>query len=1066
MGLPDRIPSLKDLCCHTIVRSSSSLERSICDLTPQDLYVMKKHVCLPENLCESLIEAYKEEGHVLDDKFIHAFKDQRHAHLARANLRNSRVTDASLSWLSRYRLHSLDLSGCVEPLSDCFSSLTKMAPHLVSLRLGDRSGVIFDEPRVKRRMLSCIACDRVNNGELQMRRSRRHMDYVEDDTTPSDSQPESPREADFSSEPAIPYVEDTDFAAGTIDQGPFMDLEQDLAESEGDERKHWHVSPPASGSDSTSEPDLRASSRLSNRATPSDGYADIEYADADSNGSPPATAAAAAKWTGDRTERRRQDRQDGTELGSQGHRSGSASGGSSVSSGSGSCSIGSRWSSPGLCREYVLRGAKRLRELTAHQLQPPHSVPLLRALLLPCGGNLIRLDISSSSVPATSLAPCLAELPRLSSLLLHGVLQPGELRMFASTLVDSCPHLRHLDISHAKQQPVDFGRSDDDLYYLVSNLLELVSLDLSGTNLPGAEPLQLQRRSTAPPMRRQLSATMWKMMPATKLTRSISAGNQLGGDADATGQGTSDTFLSDFYSDDDDDDDERDLEAPIPALRDFCWPGSKHAVVCRSRSVAASAFPCSAAASIRRPRRRPPLEFLGLLGCTNDACFRQRLPAVRVTGDANASQIVESLRAYADRPEAAVECLNNLFTFLREQRDTGFKQRFEALTLLCNVMRENPDKANVQISGSASMFYLVKSNNVNKHLPPHELRHVVRTLFEGMQRHEREKTMLRNGLLTLCHFTIPEDVMFIYEDLVRLLLSVIEESDPGTDEFIQRISIYILNSLVCRVDNNDKLLVGERGAVKIMLKLIKEKLKRREGDEVLEFAWSTLWNITDEAASNCHRFMVGEDEAEGMSLFLQCYEMFPTREALLRNMMGLLGNVAEVSDLRSSLLQDKYIALFSTLLNCNMDGIEVSYNAAGVLSHILSDGEAVWNTSAPTRADVLDQLEKAIDRWDLNARRSINYRSFGPILRIVQCYHTPQAQHWAVWALCNLTNVYAAKYCPLLCAEGGSELLTGLLADSRPYERIKMLAEQIMRRLEDYRSGRVPDVQEGADYAL
>ena len=33
-------------------------------------------------------------------------------------------------------------------------------------------------------------------------------------------------------------------------------------------------------------------------------------------------------------------------------------------------------------------------------------------------------------------------------------------------------------------------------------------------------------------------------------------------------------------------------------------------------------------------------------------------------------------------------------------------------------------------------------------------------------------------------------------------------------------------------------------------------------------------------------------------------------------------------------------------------------------------------------------------------------RSFEPILRLVQAYDTPEAQHWAVWALCNLTHVY------------------------------------------------------------
>lgn len=55
---------------------------------------------------------------------------------------------------------------------------------------------------------------------------------------------------------------------------------------------------------------------------------------------------------------------------------------------------------------------------------------------------------------------------------------------------------------------------------------------------------------------------------------------------------------------------------------------------------------------------------------------------------------------------------------------------------------------------------------------------------------------------------------------------------------------------------------------------------------------------------------------------------------LLRNMMGLLGNVAECPHLRSRLMKTEYIGRFRELLNSDRDGIEVSYNAAGILSHI------------------------------------------------------------------------------------------------------------------------------------
>lgn len=84
---------------------------------------------------------------------------------------------------------------------------------------------------------------------------------------------------------------------------------------------------------------------------------------------------------------------------------------------------------------------------------------------------------------------------------------------------------------------------------------------------------------------------------------------------------------------------------------------------------------------------------------------------------------------------------------------------------------------------------------------------------------------------------------------------------------------------------------------------------------------------------------------------------------------------------------------------------QVSYNAAGVLAHIASDGPEAWNIDSPSRANVLQQMVDAIDRWDMKAERNINYRSFEPILGLLRCYHTPECQLWAIWALANLTNV-------------------------------------------------------------
>lgn len=51
-----------------------------------------------------------------------------------------------------------------------------------------------------------------------------------------------------------------------------------------------------------------------------------------------------------------------------------------------------------------------------------------------------------------------------------------------------------------------------------------------------------------------------------------------------------------------------------------------------------------------------------------------------------------------------------------------------------------------------------------------------------------------------------------------------------------------------------------------MLSLIKDRLTRSVFDDVMEVAWSTMWNVTDETAINCKRFLDGR----GMEYFLRC----------------------------------------------------------------------------------------------------------------------------------------------------------------------------------------------------
>jgi len=279
-------------------------------------------------------------------------------------------------------------------------------------------------------------------------------------------------------------------------------------------------------------------------------------------------------------------------------------------------------------------------------------------------------------------------------------------------------------------------------------------------------------------------------------------------------------------------------------------------------------------------------------------------------------------------------------------------------------------------------------------------------------------------------------------EIVLLCVSNRYDYTPTGNNFIQRAGICLLNALACQVEGQQKLLVGDFGAMEKMLGIIQERLRSKTCDEVLETAWSTMWNVTDETPINCERFLDGG----GMHLFLRCKEEFATSQPLLRNMMGLLGNVAEVPHLRPKLMTRAFVAEFAMLLDSNLDGIEVSYNAAGVLAHMVSDGPEAWTIENPSREDVLSRMVKAIESWKLDTKRNINYRSFEPILRLVRVNHTPQCQHWAIWALANLTKVDSEKYCSLVEREGGLSLLEELINSNvpkLPYQRVIDLASAV-----------------------
>ncbi len=77
--------------------------------------------------------------------------------------------------------------------------------------------------------------------------------------------------------------------------------------------------------------------------------------------------------------------------------------------------------------------------------------------------------------------------------------------------------------------------------------------------------------------------------------------------------------------------------------------------------------------------------------------------------------------------------------------------------------------------------------------------------------------------------------------------------------------------------------------------------------EIVEVAWTLLWNITDETPENCRRFI---ENNSGLMTYHECLELWLDKRDLVRNMLGLLGNVAEVQHLRHYLVTPPHMEKF------------------------------------------------------------------------------------------------------------------------------------------------------------
>lgn len=427
--------------------------------------------------------------------------------------------------------------------------------------------------------------------------------------------------------------------------------------------------------------------------------------------------------------------------------------------------------------------------------------------------------------------------------------------------------------------------------------------------------------------------------------------------------------------------------------------------------------------SVFESRIDRPFEFLGLFHTGNDAAYRSCIPAITVAGEANETQILNACEAYMDRPEQLQRALSDLYNLYKTITPSEtFNSVPRALDVVLKILIRQISEEQVVIYTTAALWCIVKINVTTKNLNDAKVRRTITSrLLDVMHHHQHSQTILINGGLTLLFLP---DIICEHSRVANISLRMCRDDDPRTQGF----GTTLLNTLACQVGGDQKVYIGELKAIETMTKIIKAKIKQNTCDEILETAWSTLWNITDETPVNCERFLL----CDGFEAFEDCMDQFSENKEVLRNIMGLLGNVAECQELRVKFMQARYIRRFESLLTSSIDGIECSYNACGILAHLISDGQRFWDEhlrGTVSRQEVMNRMCAAIGGWPINSRRNINYRSFEPIVRLLDLDIAPAAQYWAAFALANLTRINPAKYCSMLLPFEGLTKLQCLAAN-------------------------------------
>uniref|UniRef100_A0A8C5CXQ4 Protein zyg-11 homolog n=1 Tax=Gadus morhua TaxID=8049 RepID=A0A8C5CXQ4_GADMO len=376
-------------------------------------------------------------------------------------------------------------------------------------------------------------------------------------------------------------------------------------------------------------------------------------------------------------------------------------------------------------------------------------------------------------------------------------------------------------------------------------------------------------------------------------------------------------------------------------------------------------------------KARPSLVFLGLLATGGSACevltSRENL---KVTGDANETQVCEALRRYKERECFLHEALSKLITGLMTSD----------LQLVLAGMRSHPSSLQVQLVASACVFSLT-TQDLAEAMAPRLLAAAVDQLLLSMQSFPSHAQVQKNCILALCSDYILLEISFNRYLATKLVMTWLSSHDDPT---LQKMAVAIISVLVAKLSTEETTQLGtDVSIIRQLLGVVQQRASLGVVDNTLRFALSALWNLTDGSPAAGRHFV----QCQGLELYVEVLESYCSEPSVQQKVLGLLNNLAEVEELQGDLMEEDLLDYVLSVLGDPRVGVEVRYFAGGFLAQLSSRPKA-WTL----RQELLETIHQQLVGVPAE-KEMVSYRCFTPFLPLLRTSQPAGVQLWAAWAL-------------------------------------------------------------------